>query len=305
MSTTLANPSAARDHARGMAGRVVEAMPVLPPVAHDLPEDVPATDLVWEETIAAGGYATRRLSRGSRLRLIDLKGDACASLLIFNAEMPTERLNVAGALSSIRRSYGFASAQILRPDGSVVLSDGRPTLTGARLQRGIDEALASGGVASIDLYRPDDAPGIRLAFVAPIAAPRRGSNLGRLLVAMELTPDDYLFSLLASWPTDEASGEAVLVRREWGDLVYLSNLRYQPDSALKVRRPLSEASLPAAKLLLGQVDELWDMVALAEYPSLAAFRQMATSPAMQAIEHHRKAGLAGQLNIRTKPGAGF
>jgi len=26
---------------------------------------------------------------------------------------------------------------------------------------------------------------------------------------------------------------------------------------------------------------------------------------MHAIEHHRMAGLAGQLNIRTKPGAGF
>lgn len=58
-------------------------------------------------------------------------------------------------------------------------------------------------------------------------------------------------------------------------------------------------------LLLGEVDELWDMVALAEYPSLAAFREMAMSPAMHAIEHHRKAGLAGQLNIRTRPGAGF
>jgi uncharacterized protein (DUF1330 family) len=54
-------------------------------------------------------------------------------------------------------------------------------------------------------------------------------------------------------------------------------------------------------LLLGEVEELWDMVALAEYPSLAAFRAMATSPAMHAIEHHRTAGLAGQLNIRTKP----
>lgn len=54
-------------------------------------------------------------------------------------------------------------------------------------------------------------------------------------------------------------------------------------------------------LLLGEVEELWDMVALAEYPSLAAFREMALSPAMHAIEHHRKAGLAGQLNIRTKP----
>ena len=58
-------------------------------------------------------------------------------------------------------------------------------------------------------------------------------------------------------------------------------------------------------LLLGEVDDLWDMVALAEYPSLAAFREMALSPAMHAIEHHRKAGLSGQLNIRTKPGAGF
>ena len=55
-------------------------------------------------------------------------------------------------------------------------------------------------------------------------------------------------------------------------------------------------------LLLGEVEELWDMVALAEYPSLAAFREMAVSPGMQAIEHHRKAGLAGQLNIRTRPG---
>ena len=54
-------------------------------------------------------------------------------------------------------------------------------------------------------------------------------------------------------------------------------------------------------ILLGEVDDLWDMVALAEYPSLEAFRNMAVSPEMRAIEHHRTAGLAGQLNIRTKP----
>lgn len=58
-------------------------------------------------------------------------------------------------------------------------------------------------------------------------------------------------------------------------------------------------------LLLGEVEDLWDAVALAEYSSLAAFRAMAMSPEMHAIEHHRKAGLAGQLNIRVKPGIGF
>ena len=58
-------------------------------------------------------------------------------------------------------------------------------------------------------------------------------------------------------------------------------------------------------LLIGEVEDLWDLIAMAEYPSLAAFQQMAMSPQMHAIEHHRTAGLAGQLNIRTKPGAGF
>jgi uncharacterized protein (DUF1330 family) len=58
-------------------------------------------------------------------------------------------------------------------------------------------------------------------------------------------------------------------------------------------------------LMLGECEQLWDAVALAEYPSYAAFRAMATSPEYQAIEKHRSAGLEGQLNIRTKPAPPF
>ncbi len=53
-------------------------------------------------------------------------------------------------------------------------------------------------------------------------------------------------------------------------------------------------------LLLGEVEELWDMVAIAEYPSRAAMLEMVQLPEYQAITKHRDAGLAGQLNIRTK-----
>lgn len=122
MTGTLADPLAARDHARAMAGTVVEAMPILPPVADDLPEGVSADDLVWEETIAAGGYSTRKLSRGSRLRLIDLAGDACASLMIFNAEMPTERLNVADTVKVQWNAYLGAGKLLLSDMGRVLMS---------------------------------------------------------------------------------------------------------------------------------------------------------------------------------------
>lgn len=57
---------------------------------------------------------------------------------------------------------------------------------------------------------------------------------------------------------------------------------------------------PVTGLLLGEVEELWDMIALAEYPSRAAMMTMIQSPEYQEIARHRAAGLQGQLNIRTK-----
>lgn len=53
------------------------------------------------------------------------------------------------------------------------------------------------------------------------------------------------------------------------------------------------------QLVIGEVEELWDAVGIAEYPSRAEFHRIATSPEVQAIGIHREAGLAGQLLILT------
>ena len=54
-----------------------------------------------------------------------------------------------------------------------------------------------------------------------------------------------------------------------------------------------------SRLMLVEVEELWDDVAIAMYPSRAAMLTMISSPEYQAIAVHREAGLAGQLNIET------
>lgn len=51
------------------------------------------------------------------------------------------------------------------------------------------------------------------------------------------------------------------------------------------------------RLMLGEIDELWDQVAIAKYPSRQAMVDMIMSEEYHAIEVHRNAGLAGQLNI--------
>lgn len=54
---------------------------------------------------------------------------------------------------------------------------------------------------------------------------------------------------------------------------------------------------PAHHLVLGEADELWDQVAIMEYPSKEAFVQIVSAPEVAEWGVHRAAGLAGQLLI--------
>lgn len=51
--------------------------------------------------------------------------------------------------------------------------------------------------------------------------------------------------------------------------------------------------------LIGPDDEQWDLVAIIEYPSPAAFLEMIAKPSYQAAVHHRTAGLADTRLIMT------
>ena len=55
-----------------------------------------------------------------------------------------------------------------------------------------------------------------------------------------------------------------------------------------------------SRLMLGEVEELWDTVAIAQYPSRRKMLEMMMSPDYAEISVHRTAGLKGQLNIETK-----
>lgn len=52
-------------------------------------------------------------------------------------------------------------------------------------------------------------------------------------------------------------------------------------------------------LSLGEVEELWDDVAIAMYPKRAKLVEMFQSKEWQEAAVHRRAGLKGQLNIET------
>jgi len=80
-----------------------------------------------------------------------------------------------------------------------------------------------------------------------------------------------------------AAGVAQLIRKFGGKLLYGGDVE---------------------RLMVGEVEDLWDMVAIASYPSRQAMHDMLMSEQYQEISPHRSAGLAGQLNIETVNASG-
>ncbi len=111
MST--ASTEGARSHARAQAQHAQLRIPATPP-------GVEPTALRWAESIPAGSYATRTLGRGTRLRLADPDGGACAHLLMFRADASWERLNVADTMKVPWQAYLSTGHPLLSDQGRVL-----------------------------------------------------------------------------------------------------------------------------------------------------------------------------------------
>lgn len=118
---STATVSGARVHARAQDGRRVTSQPTIPATAAtDLPPDVPAESLVWDETLGPGAYASRPLARGRRVRFTNLEGDTNLNLVLHHAPRPLERLNVADSMKLQWNAHPGAGSLLLSDMGRVL-----------------------------------------------------------------------------------------------------------------------------------------------------------------------------------------
>ena len=69
----------------------------------------------------------------------------------------------------------------------------------------------------------------------PVVNPENHAVMGVLVLRDELS---FLFSLIQSWPVESRTGETLLVTQDGSDVLFLNELRYRKDTALKFRLPI-------------------------------------------------------------------
>jgi urea carboxylase-associated protein 2 len=244
---TTATTAGAREHARAQGSTVVECMPIVPASRAG---DVPGVDLTWAEAVPGGSYASKRLSRGTTLRLTDVEGDACVSVLLYNADEPWERLNVADTVKVLWQAYVGEGHLLLSDQGRVLAS-----VTAGASDRSDTFCGTSTRVHNTEKYGPGSPAGRELFKVA---AAKHG------LGPRDLPPSISFFQGVRvepeggfSWLGSAGPGAVVELRAEMPLVVLLVNVPHPIDprtaytcTRVQLRAWTGKPTVPT--------DELWN-----------------------------------------------
>ena len=155
-------------------------------------------------------------------------------------------------LAAFQANYQYASVFLLDTQGAgrVFIPD-----TGEPVPRHIPQdaqmVLQSGKVTILDLERDEDTPQPHMVVLIPIFR-QNDINLPLGVVVMRIDPYQYLYPLISRWPTPSKTAETLLVRRDGNEVLFLNDLKFQEDTALKLHSTLENTQMAAVQAVMGK-----------------------------------------------------
>lgn len=138
------------------------------------------------------------------------------------------------------------------PEGIEILSSSAVfSLTPAHLKADITKAIESHAVEIIDFHRDYENSPVYLALVIPVYSVKNGEPMGALVTRID--PSVKLYPLILDWPVPSETAETAIIRKEGDDAIYLSELRFKPNSALLEIIDHRETNRPSIKAISGFV----------------------------------------------------
>jgi signal transduction histidine kinase len=157
--------------------------------------------------------------------------------------------------------------------------------------RAAQQALRSKEVVLTDPHREREDGPIYLSLMVPLVVRTEGSGervpaAGKAsspadrsagLLVLQINARQQFYPLIQHWPTPSRTAEILLVRRDGKDALLLNELRFQTNTALKLRVPVESTNRASVKAVLGQ-EGIVDASDYRGVPVVAALRAIPNSP---------------------------
>jgi PAS domain S-box-containing protein len=161
--------------------------------------------------------------------------------------------DILSCFIGLQRHYQYHDVLLVNMDGQVLISLSGVSGGGhVEIQPALVAALRDGKPLLTDLHTCKIYPTPHISVIAPLFIDKGNIKTPLGAVILVSTARQFLYPLMQSWPTLSKTAEVLVVRREGNEVLFLNNLRFRPEAALKLRIPLSRTDVPAVMAVLGK-----------------------------------------------------
>jgi PAS domain S-box-containing protein len=158
--------------------------------------------------------------------------------------------NVLNWLLYVKKYYGYEDIFVTTKDGSIIFST-VPELNkiDSTTTFFINKAFEKNKLVLSYFYECSIHRKVHYDIVAPVTDE---SKTPFAMLIIRTNPADYLYPLVQSWPTPSKTAETLLVRKDGNSVLFLNELRHIKNTAMHLRKPISNKKLPATQAVLGK-----------------------------------------------------
>ncbi len=222
------------------------------------------TDLKVEQIVR---WRHERLLDARYLRSTPYVARRALEVLTHPAERATRQM-FASWLDSMFAGGPYQQVLLLddRLNVGLVYPEGSSGVLSEAALQAAQRALRSHEVVLAELHRETEKGPVYLSMMVPLVVPLEGpgenvpaagqgstpANRNVGLMVLQIDVQKELYPLIQRWPTLSKTAETLLVRRDGDDAIFLNDLKFQTNAALKLRISLASTNVPAVKAVLGQ-----------------------------------------------------
>ena len=182
-----------------------------------------------------------------------------ALAVLAQPKSPAARQVFTGWLDSLFSGAPYEQALLLdeRLNVRLVYPASAPRALSEATLRAAQQSSRSRRVVVADLHRETEDGPVYLSLMVPLVlqresdedkAPAAGTGAssadrGAGLLVLQINAGKEFYPMIQRWPTASRTAETLLVRRDGNDALFLNDLKFRTNAALKLRTPLEENEL--------------------------------------------------------------
>ena len=155
------------------------------------------------------------------------------------------KANLVKHFTSLHSAYRYESIVLVDTRGNVLLSIGNNEDVSGEVHTLLPQLIAEQKILNTDLYREENGH-IHIDWLVPIILDSTTNQPVIAALILRVDPRESLYPMIQFQSIKSDSAESLLITRDSEQVLYLSDLLFSPDAALKLRLNLNTPALTAA-----------------------------------------------------------